>query len=67
MIDFPDMLEKFLDSGEAPKLRVMFVDEAQDLSLIQWRLVKKDRRESHKTHTYQVMMTRLYTNGMVHT
>ena len=35
------MLEKFIASGEAPKLRVMFVDEAQDLSLVQWRLVKK--------------------------
>ena len=33
LIDFPDMLDKFLKSGEAPKLRVMFVDEAQDLSL----------------------------------
>ena len=41
LIDFPDMLDKFITSGEAPKLRVMFVDEAQDLSLVQWKLVKK--------------------------
>ncbi len=66
LIDFPDMLDKFIASGEAPSLRVMFVDEAQDLSLVQWRLVKKIE-EKHKTHTYQVMMTRLYTDGMVHT
>ncbi|BCV03448.1 MAG: hypothetical protein CM15mV67_210 [uncultured marine virus] len=46
LIDFPDMIEKFLDSGEAPKLRVMFVDEAQDLSLIQWKLVKKIEEKS---------------------
>ena len=45
LIDFPDMLEKFLDGGETPRLRVMFVDEAQDLSLIQWRVSKKDRRK----------------------
>ena len=35
------MIEKFLEQGTPPKLRVMFVDEAQDLSLIQWRLVNK--------------------------
>jgi DNA helicase-2/ATP-dependent DNA helicase PcrA len=50
LIDFPDMLEKFLDSGEAPKLRVMFVDEAQDLSLIQWRLVKKIEERSQDSY-----------------
>ena len=41
LIDFCDMIEKFLEQGTSPKLRVMFVDEAQDLSLIQWRLVRK--------------------------
>ena len=41
LIDFCDMIEKFLEQGTPPKLRVMFVDEAQDLSLIQWRLVNK--------------------------
>ena len=35
------MIEKFLEQGTPPKLRVMFVDEAQDLSLIQWKLVRK--------------------------
>ena len=35
------MIEKFLSSGDTPKLRVMFVDEAQDLSLIQWKLVRR--------------------------
>ena len=50
LIDFPDMLEKFLDSGEAPRLRVMFVDEAQDLSLIQWRLVKKIEERSQDSY-----------------
>ena len=50
LIDFPDMLEKFLNSGEAPRLRVMFVDEAQDLSLIQWKLVKKIEERSQDSY-----------------
>ena len=38
LIDFTDMLEKFLKQhrDEIPKFKVIFVDEAQDLSLIQW-------------------------------
>ena len=41
LIDFNDMVEKFLIEGESPKLKVIFVDEAQDLSLIQWSMLKK--------------------------
>ena len=41
LIDFPDMIEKFLAAGEPPKLRVMFVDEAQDLCKLQWRMINK--------------------------
>ena len=52
LIDFPDMIDRFINGHvdeetgikkkyEAPKLRVIFVDEAQDLSLIQWKLVYK--------------------------
>jgi len=52
LIDFPDMLDRFINgyideetgvkiNYESPNLKVMFVDEAQDLSLVQWRLVKK--------------------------
>ena len=59
------MIEKFLEQGTSPKLDVMFVDEAQDLSLIQWKLVK-NMEEDHKILLYQVMMTKVYTNGMVH-
>jgi superfamily I DNA/RNA helicase len=50
LIDFPDMLEKFIANGEAPKLRVMFVDEAQDLSLVQWRLVKKIEEKAQDSY-----------------
>ena len=41
LVDFPDMIEKFLHGGDTPKLMVMFVDEAQDLSLIQWKLARR--------------------------
>ena len=34
LIDFTDMLEKFLHKGKSPKFDVIFVDEAQDLSII---------------------------------
>jgi DNA helicase-2/ATP-dependent DNA helicase PcrA len=47
LIDFSDMIEKFLEKGTPPKLRVMFVDEAQDLSLIQWKLVRKIEESSN--------------------
>ena len=50
LIDFPDMLDKFIASGEAPSLEVMFVDEAQDLSLVQWRLVKKIEEKAKNSY-----------------
>ena len=50
LIDFPDMLDKFIASGKSPKLRVMFVDEAQDLSLVQWKLVKKIEEKSQDSY-----------------
>ena len=46
LVDFPDMIEKFLHGSDTPKLRVMFVDEAQDLSLIQWKLVRRIEESS---------------------
>lgn len=35
------MVESFLIKGTCPELKVIFVDEAQDLSLIQWAMLKK--------------------------
>ena len=31
LIDFTDMVQKFLDKGKSPPFKVIFVDEAQDL------------------------------------
>lgn len=41
VIDFTDMLHRFLDSGTTIDLDVLLVDEAQDLSLLQWQVVQK--------------------------
>ncbi len=38
LVDFTDMIEKFIVSGLCPKYDVAFVDEAQDLSPIQWKM-----------------------------
>jgi superfamily I DNA/RNA helicase len=46
LIDFTDMVQKFLDKGKSPKFKVIFVDEAQDLSLIQWSMIKKIEDET---------------------
>lgn len=37
--DFVDMIEDFIDQGVGPILDVLIVDEAQDLSPLQWRMV----------------------------
>jgi DNA helicase-2/ATP-dependent DNA helicase PcrA len=38
LIDFTDMIQKFIVSGLCPKYDVAFIDEAQDLSPIQWKM-----------------------------
>ena len=46
LIDFTDMIQQFLDKGTTPKFKVIFVDEAQDLSLIQWAMIDKIEKET---------------------
>jgi len=41
LYDFTDILINFLNKGKSPKLDALFVDEAQDLSKLQWDVVKK--------------------------
>jgi len=41
LIDYTDMLEMFLDSKGSPNLEVLIVDEAQDLSALQWKCIQK--------------------------
>ena len=47
LIDFTDMIQQFLDRGTTPKFKVIFVDEAQDLSLIQWAMIKKIEEDTN--------------------
>ena len=41
LTDYTDMLELFLESNGSPNLDVLIVDEAQDLSALQWRCIEK--------------------------
>ena len=40
LIDFNDMILNFIKSDASPKFDVVFIDEAQDLSLMQWDMTK---------------------------
>ena len=40
LIDYNDMILKFIKLGKSPNFDVVFIDEAQDLSLMQWDMVK---------------------------
>ena len=46
--DFTDMLEGFVNYGEAPDLELLVVDEAQDLSALQWKMVMKLAKNSKR-------------------
>lgn len=41
LCDFTDMVVNWLAHGAIPRLKVLFVDEAQDLSKLQWDMVYK--------------------------
>lgn len=41
MYDFTDMLEEFIKLNDPPRLDVLIVDEAQDLSELQWLMVSQ--------------------------
>lgn len=41
LVDYTDMLAEFVESGPPVRLEVLFVDEAQDLSALQWQVVRK--------------------------
>lgn len=45
LLDYTDMLSQFLALGSVPRLDVLLVDEVQDLSALQWRVVRHLSRE----------------------
>ena len=50
MIDYDDMLENFISQDVSPSFDVLFIDEAQDLSPLQWRMVRSMWSKSDKTY-----------------
>jgi len=49
LIDFNDMILDFVKSDLSPKFDVVFIDEAQDLSLMQWDMTKSIWNKSEDT------------------
>lgn len=50
LFDFTDMLVRYYQEGHKPELKVLFVDEAQDLCQLQWRIVKQMVESSDITY-----------------
>ena len=50
MIDYDDMLENFIEQDVSPSFDVLFIDEAQDLSPLQWRMVRSLWSKANKTY-----------------
>ena len=46
--DYTDMIKQFVDQGSAPSLDVLIVDEAQDLTPLQWEQVKLLRASAER-------------------
>ena len=50
LIDYDDMLEQFIDQDITPDFDVLFIDEAQDLSPLQWKMVKRLWTKADKSY-----------------
>lgn len=50
LTDFTDMLTRYYDEGIIPDLNTLFVDEAQDLCRLQWKII--ERLSEHAKTTY---------------
>jgi DNA helicase-2/ATP-dependent DNA helicase PcrA len=50
ILDFTDMLERFIEEGECPRFKVVFIDEAQDLSPLQWLVVERIVQNSERVY-----------------
>jgi superfamily I DNA/RNA helicase len=49
LYDFTDLIEKYYYEGYRPKLDLLIVDEAQDLSALQWDVVTELANKSNET------------------
>ena len=50
LIDYNDMVAKFIEQDISPSFDVLFIDEAQDLSPLQWRMVRTLWAKANKTY-----------------
>ena len=50
LIDYNDMVEQFIRQDVSPSFEVLFIDEAQDLSPLQWRMVRTIWAKADKTY-----------------
>ena len=50
LYDFTDMLVLFNKENSAPSLDVVFIDEAQDLSYLQWKMVEQIEQKAKKLY-----------------
>ena len=50
LVDYDDMLERFIKQDVSPSFDVLFIDEAQDLSPLQWRMVRTLWKKADKTY-----------------
>ena len=50
LIDYTDMLDQMRTSGFCPKLKALLVDEAQDLSQLQWKVVERMMQHAEKVY-----------------
>ena len=48
--DFNDLLTDYIEKDSVNSFKVLFIDEAQDLSLIQWEMVRKLWSNADKTY-----------------
>jgi ATP-dependent exoDNAse (exonuclease V) beta subunit len=58
MFEFSDMISEFVKKDKCPSLDVVFLDEAQDLSPLQWDMFFYIESDVN-VHTLQGMMIRL--------
>lgn len=50
LLDYNDLLEDFIQQDVSPSFDVLFIDEAQDLSPLQWRMVRTLWAKADKTY-----------------
>ena len=50
MVEYCDMITKFVEKDKCPNLEVVFLDEAQDLSWLQWKMVERIIENSKRVY-----------------